>query len=126
MPSIETGNVKISVWFNDMIGFDDEYFIPKFEKAISCSCSITEWNIMGLAFDSYIILEYDSIDEMLVNIKNDLKAIQTICNRNKKRFLKRNEKNERNMMRITCQMGTLIDDWINDRISKGEKIHGWS
>ena len=68
---------------------------------------------MGLVFDSYIVLEYDDLDDLLLYVKKDVEAIKKVCNRNIKRLLPRTEKNERNMMRVTCQMGTLIDDWIN-------------
>lgn len=110
------GNVKISVFFEDIIGLDDDYFLPRFEKAL-VKGNIKEWCFMGIAFDSYLVLEYDNHMDLINYLKKDMNALESVLKRNIKRVLPRSESNERKIINSTCVMGTLCDEWI----SKGKE-----
>lgn len=110
---ITTGNIKISVWFNDIIAMDMDYFIDRFDKAL-VKGKVSEWQAFNIALGAYIILEYHSFDDAILYLKQDLKALQTVCNRNKKRMLPRSDKNERTIMNVTCTIGSLADRYIDD------------
>ena len=115
---ISTGEVKISVWLEEVIGFDEDYFIPRFEKEL-VKGELVEWSIMGTAFDCYLILLYDSITDFGKYIERDLAALQKVVNRNKKRLMPRSDHNERMIMNVTSQVGTLCDNWlkrVNERV----------
>jgi hypothetical protein len=101
------------VWFENIIGFDDDYFLPRFDKEL-VKGKVCEWQMFGLAFDSYVILEYESVDDMLLYLKQDLKAMQKVLNRNKKRLMVRSDGNERKLMNVVCGIGTLADNYISD------------
>jgi hypothetical protein len=59
-------------------------------------------------------LEYESVDDMLLYLKQDLKAMQKVLNRNKKRLMVRSDGNERKLMNVVCGIGTLADNYISD------------
>jgi len=109
---VHTGNLKLSVWFEDIIGMDMDYYIPRFENEL-VKGSIIEWCGSGSAFDCYLILEYDSVDDMLLFLKKDMKGIQKVMNRNKKGLLPRSDANERKVMNCTCVIGSLADRYIS-------------
>lgn len=112
---ITCGNVKISVHFNDIIGMDDDYFVPRFQKAL-VKGNIREWCFMGTAFDNYLVLEYDDHMDLINYLKKDMNALERVLKRNIKKVLPRNENNERKIINSSV-MGTLCDNWI----SKGKE-----
>lgn len=119
---IVAGDVKISVWFEDVIGIDEDYFIPRFEKVL-VKGKLAEWSFMGTAFDCCLILSYSSLGDLTEYIDRDLKALAGVVNKNMRRLLSRTEHNERQIMNVTCQMGTIIDNWIQGK-EKDEKSKG--
>lgn len=118
--TLTVGLIKVSVWFQNIIGFDDDYFIPRFEKAL-VKGRIGEWQMYGLAFDSMLVLEYYGVDEMLLYLKQDMKSMQKVLNRNKKRLLVRSDKNERRLMNVVCTIGSLADNYVQDVEKHPEK-----
>jgi len=110
---LHIGFIKISISFFDIIGFDDDYFIPRFNKEMSKD-RIVESSSLGTAFDSYIVLEYEDMND-LMNLNADIEAIKRVLIRNKKRLIERSEKNERKVMNVQCTIGGICDDWINKK-----------
>jgi hypothetical protein len=108
--NIHVGSVQINIQFNNIIGFDDEYFIPRFEKVL-VKGEITEWTMMGTAFDCSLILQYDCVEDLKF-LQLDIQALQKVLNRNKKRLLPRSDENERKVMGATCVIGSICDNWV--------------
>ena len=87
---VTTGLVKISVWLEDVISIDENYFIPRFEKEL-IKGEIVEWSMTGTAFDCYLILAYNTITALTEFIELDIAALQKVINRNKKRLMPRSD-----------------------------------
>ena len=115
---IQTGNIKISVFFQNAIGIDMEYFVPRFKKKLAKG-EIVEYTDFGLAFDCYLILEYDSLDDLIQYIHKDLKGIQSVMNRNKGHFLPKSDKNEKMLINTVCTIGQICDNWLSKESHNG-------
>lgn len=109
---LNVGSVRVNVSIDNVIGLDDDYFIPRFRLEMT-EDRIVEWAFLGTAFDCYMILEYDSVNDLQKNLETDLNAIGRVLKRNKKRLLPRSDENERKIMNVTCTIGGICDDWIN-------------
>ena len=108
---IATGEIKISVWLEDVIGLEQDYFLPRFEKVLVKGV-VREFSFMGTAFDCYLILSYESVDDLLEYLKIDMGKLRTVILRNKKRLLPRSDINERMIMNATCVMGRICDNYV--------------